>query len=147
MRAHFPVRASGAKKWPGNEISNACREFAKSFTAQFRSLRCSKLTPGGFTEQDDPHFCDRYVAGGDPRRNGTASENACPIGRVEGRLTKMDFAAVKQQEEQNIMPTYGRFQAALVRGKGATAWDLEGKEYIDFTSGIGVNALGYCDDG
>ncbi len=59
----------------------------------------------------------------------------------------MDFAAVKQQEEQNIMPTYGRFQAALVKGKGATAWDLEGKEYIDFTSGIGVNALGYCDDG
>ena len=45
------------------------------------------------------------------------------------------------------MPTYGRFPVALVYGKGAVAVDTEGKEYIDFTSGIGVNSLGYCDDG
>jgi len=46
-----------------------------------------------------------------------------------------------------MMHTYGRFNTALVKGKGATAWDSEGKEYIDFTSGIGVNSLGYCDEG
>ncbi len=46
-----------------------------------------------------------------------------------------------------MMNAYGRFNTALVKGKGATAWDCEGKEYIDFTSGIGVNSLGYCDDG
>lgn len=46
-----------------------------------------------------------------------------------------------------MMHTYGRFQTALISGKGATAWDVSGKEYIDFTSGIGVNSLGYCDDG
>ena len=34
---------------------------------------------------------------------------------------------------------------ALVQGKNARAWDAEGKEYIDFTAGIGVNALGYSD--
>ena len=38
------------------------------------------------------------------------------------------------------MPTYGRFPVALVYGKGAVAVDTEGKEYIDFTSGIGVNS-------
>lgn len=59
----------------------------------------------------------------------------------------MNFEQVKQQEQENLMPTYGRFPVALVYGKGAVAVDTEGKEYIDFTSGIGVNSLGYCDDG
>ncbi|WP_195985433.1 aspartate aminotransferase family protein [Clostridium sp. D33t1_170424_F3] len=57
----------------------------------------------------------------------------------------MHFDTVKQQEQTYVMPTYGRFPAALVSGKGATAVDTEGKTYIDFTAGIGVNALGYCD--
>lgn len=57
----------------------------------------------------------------------------------------MTFEEIKQQDEQNIMHTYGRFQVALVSGHGATAVDCSGKEYIDFTSGIGVNSLGYCD--
>lgn len=57
----------------------------------------------------------------------------------------MKFEEIKQQEKQNVMPTYGRFDVALVSGKGATAVDVEGKEYIDFTSGIGVNCLGYSD--
>ena len=45
------------------------------------------------------------------------------------------------------MNTYGRFPLAIQRGKGAKCWDFEGKEYIDFTSGIGVNALGFCHEG
>ena len=57
----------------------------------------------------------------------------------------MHFEEVKQQEQAYLMPTYGRFPAALVSGKGATAVDTEGKSYIDFGAGIGVNALGYCD--
>lgn len=46
-----------------------------------------------------------------------------------------------------MMHTYGRFNVAIESGKGAVAKDIDGKEYIDFTTGIGVNALGYCDDG
>ena len=57
----------------------------------------------------------------------------------------MHFEEVKQQEQAHVMPTYGRFSAALVSGKGATAVDTEGKPYIDFGAGIGVNVLGYCD--
>lgn len=41
------------------------------------------------------------------------------------------------------MPTYGRFQVAFEKGKGATLYDFDGKAYIDFASGIGVNSLGY----
>ena len=43
------------------------------------------------------------------------------------------------------MPTYARFDVALVSGRNATAKGPDGKEYIDFTSGIGVNCLGYAD--
>ena len=57
----------------------------------------------------------------------------------------MTFQQVKDQDQAYIMHTYGRVDVALVKGKNARAWDTEGKEYIDFTSGIGVNALGYSD--
>lgn len=59
----------------------------------------------------------------------------------------MVFQDIKDQEQQYIMHTYGRVDIALVKGKNARAWDADGKEYIDFTSGIGVNSLGYSDPG
>ena len=59
----------------------------------------------------------------------------------------MILQQIKDDDHKYIMNTYGRFNAALVKGKGAKAWDESGKEYIDFTSGIGVNCLGYSDDG
>ena len=45
--------------------------------------------------------------------------------------------------DQYVMGTYGRFPIAISHGRGARLYDLDGKEYIDFTSGIGVNSLGY----
>ena len=57
----------------------------------------------------------------------------------------MTFQEIKDQDQQYIMRTYGRVDVALVKGQNARAWDAEGKEYIDFTSGIGVNCLGYGD--
>ena len=59
----------------------------------------------------------------------------------------MTLEEIKNDEQNYMMHAYGRFGTALVKGSGATAWDSEGKEYIDFTSGIGVNSLGYCDEG
>ncbi|MBP5459120.1 MAG: aminotransferase class III-fold pyridoxal phosphate-dependent enzyme, partial [Clostridia bacterium] len=46
-------------------------------------------------------------------------------------------------DEQYIIGTYGRNPIAITHGKGATVYDEEGNEYIDFTSGIGVNSIGY----
>lgn len=45
------------------------------------------------------------------------------------------------------MHTYGRYDVALKSAKGVTAYDENGKKYIDVSSGIGVNSLGYCNDG
>ncbi len=42
-----------------------------------------------------------------------------------------------------VMQTYGRFPVAISHGEGSTLYSPEGKTYIDFTSGIGVNCLGY----
>ena len=49
--------------------------------------------------------------------------------------------------DSGLMPTYGRFDIELDHGAGAVAVDTQGREYIDFGSGIGVNALGYCEPG
>lgn len=46
-------------------------------------------------------------------------------------------------DHQYAMQTYGRFDVDIDHGKGATLYDLAGKEYIDFSSGIGVNSIGY----
>jgi acetylornithine/N-succinyldiaminopimelate aminotransferase len=60
---------------------------------------------------------------------------------------KMNNEQIKLLDEENIMHTYGRYDVCLVRGKGVYAYDEEGNEYLDVSSGIGVNALGYCNDG
>lgn len=59
----------------------------------------------------------------------------------------MTLDEIQKQHDAALMPTYGRFPVALASGHGATAIDVEGRAYIDFGSGIGVNALGYCVEG
>ena len=46
-------------------------------------------------------------------------------------------------DHQYTLQTYGRFDVDIDHGKGATLYDLAGREYIDFTSGIGVCSVGY----
>ena len=45
--------------------------------------------------------------------------------------------------DQYVMHTYGRSPVAVDHGDGARLYTPEGREYVDFTSGIGVCALGY----
>jgi acetylornithine/N-succinyldiaminopimelate aminotransferase len=47
-------------------------------------------------------------------------------------------------ERAHLLPTYNRYPVAFERGKGVFLYDLEGKKYLDFVSGLGVNALGYA---
>ena len=58
----------------------------------------------------------------------------------------MSFEELKARDHEYVMQSYGRFDVAIDHGKNATLWDVEGKEYIDFTSGIGVCCLGYGDE-
>lgn len=53
---------------------------------------------------------------------------------------------ISEKDSNFISNTYKRHPITLEKGKGAVAYDVEGKKYIDFSSGIGVNCLGYCND-
>jgi predicted acetylornithine/succinylornithine family transaminase len=46
-------------------------------------------------------------------------------------------------EKRFLLPTYNRYPVAFERGKGVFLFDFEGKKYLDFVAGLGVNALGH----
>ena len=52
----------------------------------------------------------------------------------------------KELDLQYVANTYARFPLEIVRGKGAKAYDENGKEYIDLGSGIAVNTFGFSDE-
>ncbi len=47
------------------------------------------------------------------------------------------------EAERDLLHTYNRYQVVLDKGEGVHLYDLDGKSYLDFVSGIGVFALGY----
>lgn len=51
-----------------------------------------------------------------------------------------------EQFNEHVMPTYGRYDLVLDKGAEQTAVSEDGKQYIDFGSGIGTNSLGYCNE-
>jgi acetylornithine/N-succinyldiaminopimelate aminotransferase len=55
----------------------------------------------------------------------------------------MNLASVMKSEAALLLPTYERSAVLFTRGRGVYLWDSNGKRYLDFLSGIGVNALGY----
>src|SRR5262252_8740856 len=48
-----------------------------------------------------------------------------------------------ERERQFLLQTYNRYPVAFERGKGVFLFDFEGKKYLDFVSGLGVNPLGH----
>jgi acetylornithine/N-succinyldiaminopimelate aminotransferase len=59
----------------------------------------------------------------------------------------MKLTEAKQKESQLLLPTYDRQPLLLERGKDVYVYDADGRKYLDFVSGLGVNALGYGDRG
>ena len=59
----------------------------------------------------------------------------------------MNTDKIMAADAAHIMHTYGRLPVVPSHGKSATLFDIEGKKYIDLTSGIGVNSLGFADKG
>ncbi|HLA85381.1 MAG TPA: aspartate aminotransferase family protein [Thermoguttaceae bacterium] len=62
------------------------------------------------------------------------------MGTVESRNSRQ----IIELFEQYVIPNYGRFPVALVRGEGPFVWDAEGNRYLDFFPGWGCNLLGHC---
>lgn len=54
------------------------------------------------------------------------------------------FEQIADLEKRYLIPTYSRYPVALEKGKGVFLFDFEGKKYLDFVAGIGVNALGHA---
>ncbi len=59
----------------------------------------------------------------------------------------MNLENIKSSADSALMPTYAHFPVSIEKGNGATFRDSEGNEVIDFGSGIGVNSLGYNNEG
>ena len=57
----------------------------------------------------------------------------------------MDSEKVIKRDNEYVLHTYNRNPVVLEKGHGLYAEGPEGQKYLDFTSGIGVNSLGYCD--
>jgi acetylornithine aminotransferase/acetylornithine/N-succinyldiaminopimelate aminotransferase len=55
----------------------------------------------------------------------------------------MNLNSVMRAESSLLLPTYERNPVMFTHGRGVYLWDSQGKRYLDFLSGIGVNALGY----
>lgn len=52
---------------------------------------------------------------------------------------------IKELDKEYVAGTYSRFPLTIVKGKGSTVWDDEGKKYIDLSTGIAVNSFGIAD--
>jgi acetylornithine/N-succinyldiaminopimelate aminotransferase len=56
----------------------------------------------------------------------------------------MNLTELQSLEERYLMRTYRRAPVEFVRGEGSLLWDAEGKEYLDFLTGISVCSVGHC---
>jgi acetylornithine/N-succinyldiaminopimelate aminotransferase len=54
------------------------------------------------------------------------------------------FEQIAELEQRYLLGTYNRYPVAFTRGKGVFVYDLEDRRYLDFVSGLGVNALGHA---
>ncbi|HZV72699.1 MAG TPA: acetylornithine/succinylornithine family transaminase [Conexibacter sp.] len=56
----------------------------------------------------------------------------------------MSLAELQAIEAAHVIPSYARYPVEIVRGAGTRMWDADGREYLDFLSGISVLNVGHC---
>ncbi len=54
---------------------------------------------------------------------------------------------IRTREQQHVLQTYKRQPVAFVRGQGSRLYDVDGREYLDLLTGIGVASLGHAHPG
>ncbi len=64
-----------------------------------------------------------------------------------GDAMKPTFDEIQAKESQHVLQTYRRQPVAFVRGEGPRLYDVDGREYLDLVSGIGVTSLGHAHPG
>lgn len=66
---------------------------------------------------------------------------------IEGptsNIQRRSQSGVRELFEQNVVPSYARFDIALERGEGSYVWDVDGRRYLDLGGGIAVCSLGHA---
>jgi 4-aminobutyrate aminotransferase-like enzyme len=67
---------------------------------------------------------------------------------MKDNIKTVSSAELRERESKHLTPGLQNFAIlagrAMAKGRGSKLWDVEGREYVDFIGGIGVNALGHC---
>src|SRR4051812_40492817 len=50
----------------------------------------------------------------------------------------------RRMHDDHLIGTYARYPVTFARGEGARLWDDDGREYLDFLTGISVSSVGHC---
>ncbi len=61
-----------------------------------------------------------------------------------GARQKRRLPSIEELEKKHLIQTYARYPLVIERGRGCWVYDTEGRKYLDFLSGLGVNALGHA---
>ncbi|CAN0901970.1 Acetylornithine aminotransferase, mitochondrial [Linum grandiflorum] len=80
-----------------------------------------------------------------PLTAASSSLNVDTVTKSEPAMRSIGSKEIMEAEAKLLVGTYARAPVVLTSGKGCKLYDLEGREYLDLTSGIAVNALGHCD--
>jgi acetylornithine aminotransferase/acetylornithine/N-succinyldiaminopimelate aminotransferase len=59
-------------------------------------------------------------------------------------IVRNDQASIQELYQRNVVPSYGRFPLAFSHGAGSEIWDIGGRRYLDFSTGIAVCCLGHA---
>src|SRR5579872_5071034 len=63
---------------------------------------------------------------------------------LQSTLPMKTFEQIADLEKRYLLGTYNRYPVVLTRGKGVFLYDIDDRRYLDFVSGLGVNALGHA---
>src|SRR5467141_498895 len=66
------------------------------------------------------------------------------LAQTQPAIVKNETKRVRELFEQNVVPSYARFDLVLERGEGSYVWDIDGRRYLDLAAGIAVCSLGHA---
>jgi acetylornithine/N-succinyldiaminopimelate aminotransferase len=66
------------------------------------------------------------------------------LAQTKPPIVQNETKRVRELFEQNVVPSYARFELVLERGEGSYVWDIDGRRYLDLAAGIAVCSLGHA---
>src|SRR5215831_19906229 len=120
--------------------SRAARRRRTSSTAACPMPSCWRCSPGRGSARRSSS--DSQSRGTTNRPRLLTQECAAAVASAQ-KGHAVDRKQLMEWSDKHLMTFAKRYPVALVRGEGVRVWDSDGKEYLDFTGGIAVTALGH----